>query len=202
MGKNRWEINSSFNVTAADIIKAYSPPLWGHTHGHYPSSDAHTHDPWAAASRLVVPEEHSMVCRNIQYVPANVVQEVMEALGPVIEHCLDYFVFVLYPNNILFICCKLEDFCSFLRYDFLSSNESIRFRSGSDRARGKLCSLVHLSIHLSVCLSVHLSTCAWLQQHFRHGYFAPTLVLLLFLIVLQVRLAVVENRITSIGIII
>lgn len=64
MGKNRWDINSSFNVTAADIIKAYSPPLWGHTHGHYPSSDAPTHDPWAAVSRIVVPEEHSVVYRN------------------------------------------------------------------------------------------------------------------------------------------
>lgn len=98
-----------------------------------------------------------MVYRNIQYVPASVVQEIMGVLGSVIEYCLGYFFFVLYPNNTLFIYCKLEDFCSFLRYDFLSSMRASDFGQGQTGPEG---SYFHSFIYLFICLSVHLSTCA------------------------------------------
>lgn len=64
MGKNRWDINSSFNVTAADIIKAHSPPLWGQTHGRCPASDAHTRGPELQRAGKSTAEEHSMAYRN------------------------------------------------------------------------------------------------------------------------------------------
>lgn len=144
MGKNRWEINSSFKVTAADIIKAYSPPLWGHTHGHSPSSDAHTLDLWTAVKHLVVWQEHSMFCTKLHS-----------------SQCRKRrFCFCPVPKELFFFfhISQTKDFCSFLRSGFSAQYESIRFQSGSDRARGKLFSIVHLSIHhsLSVCADIYL----------------------------------------------
>lgn len=135
MGKNRWEINSSFNVTAADIIKAYSPPLWGHTHGHCPSSDALTHglEPqWAGKKHcsVIVPEEHSYGLQEL--CSSDVEQKVSRAEVEFID-----FVCFGFPcsQTKCLTCCKLGDFClkgSSIQY------ESIRFWSGSDRARRKL----------------------------------------------------------------
>lgn len=155
MGKNRWEINSSFNVTAADIIKAYSPPLWGRTHGHCPSSDALTHGP-RSCSELVKKHRSVVVPRGAQ----QGLQEYMwrRKSFELRFSFMFYLCFVHVANQRTWYILHLEDCCLFLWNDLYSMRAS-DFGQGQTGPVGGYFDSLHpsSSLSLTICASIHMS---------------------------------------------